>query len=76
MTLKELQLLKKDLTRHDYRYYMLNQPTISDQDYNMLYKMYEKALIEIIGVDTCSQEMKSGYPKWVKDEFLDCKPLT
>lgn len=76
MTLKELQELKKELTRHDYRYYILNQPTISDQAYDMLYKKYEMALVEIVGVDTHSQEMKSGYPQWTQWEFEGQKPLT
>ena len=76
MTLEKIQALKKELTRHDYRYYILNQPTISDQAYDMLYKRYEKGLIEIVGLETRSQEMESGYPEWVRAEFKDCKPQT
>ncbi|KKN56256.1 hypothetical protein LCGC14_0574010 [marine sediment metagenome] len=76
MTLKELQELKKELTRHDYRYYILFRPTITDLNYDMLYEEYEAGLKELVGGDTISQEMESGYPEWVKREFKDCKPLT
>ena len=76
MTLEELQALRKELTRHDYRYYILNQPTITDLAYDILYKEYEEALIEIVGRETRSQEMESGYPEWVKWEFKDVQPLT
>ncbi len=76
MTLERLQALRKELTRHDYRYYILFRPTISDTTYDMLYKEFEKGLIEIVGLETRSQEMESGYPKWVRDEFKDCKPQT
>ncbi len=76
MTLEELQVLRKALTRHDYRYYILFRPAISDPAYDMLYKRYEKGLIEIVGLETRSQECESGYPEWVKAEFKDCKPQT
>ena len=73
---KKLQALKKELTRHDYRYYILNQPTISDQAYDMLYEEYEKGLIELIEKDTHSMELVYEYPEWVHQEFKDVKLLT
>lgn len=33
--LNEIQTLRKELDRHNYNYYVLNQPTISDQDFDM-----------------------------------------
>lgn len=69
MTLKELQDLKKELTRHDYRYYILFAPIISDQTYDRLYKQYEQGLIDLIGIDTKSNEDIDSYPQWVKDEL-------
>ena len=75
MTLNELQDLKRELTRHDYRYYILNQPIISDQAYDILYKEYEKALIDAIGMDTRSLETADEYPVWILFEFDGIKPL-
>jgi NAD-dependent DNA ligase len=76
MTLQELIELKKELTRHDYRYYILFNPIITDQKYDMLYKEYEAALIELIGKDTRSLELEGCYPQWVRDEFKGVKPRT
>ena len=69
MTLQELQNLKKELTRHDYRYYILFKPIISDQVYDMMYKQYQQGLIDLIGMDTKSNEDIECYPQWVKDEL-------
>lgn len=69
MTLQELQELRKELTRHDYRYYVLCQPTIGDCAYDKLYRQYLDALEEIIGEDTHSLETQSLYPEWVLKEF-------
>ena len=76
MTIEELQALRKELTRHDYRYYVLNQPIIPDQNYDMLYREYEDELTKLIGKDTRSCELPYEYPEWVKWEFKDAKPLT
>lgn len=35
--------LKQVLQFHEYRYYILNDPLIADQEYDLLYKMLEKA---------------------------------
>lgn len=76
MTLAKLRLIKRNLTQHDYRYYILNQPIISDQEYDMLYKEYERGLVELIGKDTRSLERKEEYPQWVRDVFVGRQPLT
>lgn len=39
---KELELLKKEIERHNYLYYVLQEPEISDEDYDMLVKKAEK----------------------------------
>jgi len=62
MTIKKL---REELTRHDYRYYILFQPTITDQQYDKMYKEW----FDLIGVDTRSLETESLYPQWVRDEF-------
>lgn len=68
MTLQELQELKRELTRHDYKYYILFNPTISDYQYDMMYKKYEQGLVDLIGKDTKSLELKESYPQWVIEE--------
>jgi DNA ligase (NAD+) len=35
---KEIARLKKDINYHNYRYYVLNDPVITDYDYDQLYK--------------------------------------
>ncbi|MEO0088638.1 MAG: NAD-dependent DNA ligase LigA [candidate division WOR-3 bacterium] len=35
---KEIERLRKEIRYHDYRYYVLNDPVISDYEYDMLYK--------------------------------------
>ncbi len=37
---EELIAIRKELTRHDYRYYVLFAPIISDRAYDHLYKKY------------------------------------
>ena len=39
--LKEVRQLREELNDHDYRYYVLAQPTISDYDYDMKMKRLE-----------------------------------
>ena len=73
--LEELKQLRKELTRHDYRYYVLFNNTISDQEYDRMYKRYTELLIETIGPDTRSLEAGDLYPQWVRDE-LGTIPIT
>ena len=76
MTLKELKELKKELTRHDYRYYILFKPTISDFDYDMMHLHFREGITEVVGLDTRSLESSHLYPEWVRIEFRDVKPTT
>lgn len=39
---KEIKALRKALDRHNYLYYVLNQPEVSDHEYDMLYKKLEE----------------------------------
>jgi len=66
-----IQELRKELTRHDYRYYILFQPTITDQQYDRMYKEW----MDLGGVDTHSLEIEELYPQWVRDEFKNEKPI-
>lgn len=50
-TLEQLQTLKAELTQHNYNYYVLDQPTISDRDYDQLYRRLV--------------ELESAHPEWV-----------
>ena len=35
---KQIEKLRKEIKRHDYLYYVLNQPEISDYEYDQLMK--------------------------------------
>lgn len=39
---KKIEDLREEIRRHDYRYYVLAEPSISDQDYDLLMKALEK----------------------------------
>jgi DNA ligase (NAD+) len=46
-----IEFLRKEIQAHDYRYYVLNQPTISDQEYdNLFHELHE---------------LEKGHPEWV-----------
>src|SRR5438046_3010970 len=38
---KEIERLREQILHHDYRYYVLAQPEISDTEYDLLYKQLE-----------------------------------
>lgn len=40
---EELQQLRKILQFHEYRYYVLNEPLISDQEYDQLFKLLQRS---------------------------------
>ena len=42
LTKKEIEKLREVLRFHEYRYYILNDPLISDYEYDQLYKELEK----------------------------------
>lgn len=66
-----IQELRKELTRHDYCYYILNQPIISDRQYDTMYREWQ----DLCGVDTHSLGTESLYPQWVRDEYKGLKSL-
>ncbi|OGC43263.1 hypothetical protein A2Y85_05715 [candidate division WOR-3 bacterium RBG_13_43_14] len=52
---KQAEKLRKEINLHDYRYYVLNEPTISDNEYDRVYKELvglEKAFPELITADS------------------------
>ena len=62
--LKRIEGLRAQLREHDYRYYVLAQPTISDQEYDRLMRALvdlEKAYPEAITPDSPSQRV-GGQP--------------
>jgi DNA ligase (NAD+) len=63
---KEVDLLRKVLVFHEYRYYILNDPLISDFEYDQLYKALEKIEAEnpaIITPDSPTQRVAKGLTK-------------
>ena len=61
---KELELLKKEIERHNYLYYVLQEPEISDEDYDMLVKKAEK-IERKLGIDTITfgSSLSSSFKK-------------
>ncbi|MEO0119418.1 MAG: NAD-dependent DNA ligase LigA [candidate division WOR-3 bacterium] len=57
---KEIERLRKEIRYHDYRYYVLNDPVISDYEYDMLYKRLvelEKKFPHLITPDSPTQRV-------------------
>ena len=50
--LKKITELRELITKHEYNYYVLSQPTISDKEYDMLMKELEKIEVENPGLIT------------------------
>ena len=77
MTTGDLIALNRVLTEHDYRYYILFGPIISDYEYDKLDREYseaiEKFITQKIGKRTRSLERSERYPQWVRDEFKGIK---
>jgi len=48
---RRIEFLRKEIAGHDYRYYVLNQPVISDQEYDNLFHEL--------------QELEKRHPDWV-----------
>lgn len=40
--LQKIEELRKQILEHDYRYYVLAEPVINDEEYDMLFKELEK----------------------------------
>ena len=63
---KDLESLRNVLRFHEYRYYILNDPLISDFEYDQLYKALEKIEAEnpkLITADSPTQRVAKGLTK-------------
>jgi len=63
---RDLELLRDALRFHEYRYYILNDPLISDFEYDQLYKALEKIEVEnpkSITADSPTQRVAKGLTK-------------
>lgn len=57
---QEIEKLRKEINYHNYRYYVLNQPVISDYEYDQLYKKLvelEQKFPELITPDSPTQRI-------------------
>jgi DNA ligase (NAD+) len=57
---KQIERLRKEIRQHDYLYYVLNQPKISDREYDKLFaelKTLEEANLEFITPDSPTQRV-------------------
>ena len=66
---KLIQDLREQINQHDYRYYVLAQPEIADQDYDRLYRQLsdlEKQFPDLVTADSPTQrvgkELVGGFP--------------
>ena len=58
---QEILQLRKELNQHNYNYYVLNQPTISDYDYDQLmYRLQDLELFYPQYADLNSPSMRVG----------------
>src|SRR6187402_2047002 len=63
---KDIELLRDVLRFHEYRYYILNDPLISDFEYDQLYKALEKIETEnpkLVTADSPTQRVAKGLTK-------------
>ena len=63
---KDIESLRDALRFHEYRYYILNDPLISDFEYDQLYKALEKIELEnskLITADSPTQRVAKGLTK-------------
>lgn len=66
IAVKDLEALRNVLRFHEYRYYILNDPLISDFEYDKLYKALEKIESEnprLISKDSPTQRVAKGLTK-------------
>jgi len=66
LTLKEIGRLREVLRFHEYRYYVVNDPLLSDYEYDQLYKeleKIEKENPELITPDSPTQRVAKGLTK-------------
>jgi DNA ligase (NAD+) len=66
LSVKEIESLRNVLRFHDYRYYILNDPLISDYEYDQLFKALQKLEEEhpeLITADSPTQRVAKGLTK-------------
>ncbi len=59
-SVKQIEQLRGEIRRHDYLYYVLNQPEIADREYDRLFaklKGLEEANPELITADSPTQRV-------------------
>ena len=74
LTIKDIEVLRDLLRYHEWRYYMLNEPVISDTEYDQLYKKLqalELAHPETVTADSPTQRVSSD----LTEEFLSVEHL-
>src|SRR5678815_3166344 len=74
---EEIQSLRQTLQDHDYRYYVLNQPTITDAEYDGLLRelsALEAKRPDLITPDSPTQRV-SGEPAAGFDEYFHKRPM-
>lgn len=74
---KEIESLRKEIRKHDYLYYVLNQPEISDAEYDRLVKKLEeleKKYPQFITPDSPTQRV-SGQPAELFRPVKHAKPM-
>lgn len=63
---KEIENLREVLRFHEYRYYILNDPLVSDYEYDQLFKTLEKieeANPSLVSIDSPTQRVAKGLTK-------------
>lgn len=66
LTIKQLPTLRDVLRFHEYRYYILNEPLLADEEYDLLYKELERLEQEhpeLITADSPTQRVAKGLTK-------------
>ncbi len=74
---KEIEKLRQEIRHHDYLYYVLNQPEISDAEYDRLMKRLkelEKKYPQFITLDSPTQRV-SGQPAELFQPVKHAKPM-
>jgi len=74
---KKIESLREEIKKHDYLYYVLNQPEISDAEYDKLYKKLvelEKKYPQFITPDSPTQRV-SGQPVELFRPVKHSKPM-
>ncbi len=74
---QEIERLRETIREHDYRYYILNQPALSDDEYDALMRklqQWEKEYPEFITPDSPTQRI-AGTPQESFPSFVHYRPL-